>query len=770
MCNLFKVENIMRKKNLKFLCLSLLAVTGLAEGHAQQSATLELMSSKDIQLRVNNASQNPLNATFELRESTGGNGEMDYGFCGLLGFDLQPVREKMVEGYKISGVRVQLTNANNVSSSFSLRPFGYDWEEARTTTWDALASQIAEAVGQEAVAQGSLPNIGGKKPFELRDVQAVEHYDIGGYQATLEGDALTDYVAEAADGGEAGVAFLLVGDNDVTNSIQIYTKDATRDGSGTSTTDKWQWNGAAWEQAAGQSVTRYEQCLAYFGLTEEEFQKAVTPRLFVDLTESGVKIPAALPVEADVTSANTVRTSNAGTTTVTDNQGVRTENVFYSNQNNGILYLGRYDLSQLRSIKAVVAFAQSNNNYVSANLAVMDAADGEVTVDYLDANYTTIRHGNNGFLYLRGGQTINGETPWNNGFKRGVEYTVDVASHTIAADTEEYEAYWAAEGEVVAVDYSTNTKDNTTKQSELGNRFEAAVSSDRLQDLFLYATAQSGRVCVSSLTLYFADNSEVTLPVQTMNGYAVDRQLSAATIKASAELDGTPISELTLGSVEMSGAVADALAELQEAGITSVEAESVDYALTVSAAGAATLVLPYDAVLPEGVKAYTLSYTSGDAAVAEEVNSLTANRPVLVNAAEGTYHVTAADAGLVLAESPVSGALCGNYASGVTVPEGSYVLQNQTAGLAFYQVTEGMEFEAAPFRAYLTPQAAGVNRLLIDWGDGTTGIGSAMTEEADIADGPVYNLQGVKVADGMKGLNGLPKGIYIVNGKKYVVK
>lgn len=37
-------------------------------------------------------------------------------------------------------------------------------------------------------------------------------------------------------------------------------------------------------------------------------------------------------------------------------------------------------------------------------------------------------------------------------------------------------------------------------------------------------------------------------------------------------------------------------------------------------------------------------------------------------------------------------------------------------------------------------------------------------------DSPVYNLQGVKMTAKASDLESLPKGIYIVNGKKYTVK
>lgn len=48
----------------------------------------------------------------------------------------------------------------------------------------------------------------------------------------------------------------------------------------------------------------------------------------------------------------------------------------------------------------------------------------------------------------------------------------------------------------------------------------------------------------------------------------------------------------------------------------------------------------------------------------------------------------------------------------------------------------------------------------------TDGIGQVATDGQ--AEGPVYNIQGVKVSDGS--LDGLPQGLYIVNGKKVYVK
>jgi hypothetical protein len=63
--------------------------------------------------------------------------------------------------------------------------------------------------------------------------------------------------------------------------------------------------------------------------------------------------------------------------------------------------------------------------------------------------------------------------------------------------------------------------------------------------------------------------------------------------------------------------------------------------LKVSAAEAATLVVPFDvaeAKIPEGVKVYNLTFDGTDIK-ATEVNEIKANKPVLINAPEGEYRL-----------------------------------------------------------------------------------------------------------------------------------
>lgn len=764
--------------NNKLGLLAAMAVAFPSVMCAQEQVEVILVASKDIQLRINNASQNPYGASLELRENTGGdtgdNGVAirDYGFCGLMGFNLSEIYDRISDGYKMVDVQLTLTNANNSGKTILLKPFSNDWEEVRETTYALMESQIMAAANEESILSMSLPSIGGKKPFELQDKLAVEHYDITGYQRTVSDDNLLNYVAKAVTDRQSGLSFLLTGDDNASaNGAICFTKDASKANNGTGTTDEYKWNGSAWVKT-GNSISRYDAMLNYFGLSEEQFMTAVAPKITVTMQKTGVNVATSLPVNTELTLANTIRNTQA-TCQFDDNQGNRSEDRYYCSNNNGdILYLGRYDLKRLRKIVANVAFDQCEDNYVALNFAAMDAHDDDITADYVSTNSGTIRDGKNNILSIRGIQTISSEDGssialWNNAFKIGANYEVDIQAKTISVDNKAYAEYWKELGTAKATTYSVKRKDGSTSESSFNNRFDGAISSDNLQDLYIYATAGKGRLGVYSITFYFTDNSAVTVPVTAMNGYEITPQnLSADLILSSSELDGTPITSVKLGETSMSAETVSMLNKLQQNGI-SVNAAQVDYQMTVGDAKAATLVLPYEAELPSGVKAYTLTYTSGNEAQANEVDRIAPNQPVLINAEPGEYSFEAKDVELLLSDQPMAETLVGTYES-VQVPAGAFVLQHkQDEGVAFYKVNNNSVIDIAPFRAYLQVPSVELNKLLINFGD-VTGVAKLLNDE--IYAGPVYNLQGIKVADSASEIVGLPQGIYLVNGKKFIVK
>lgn len=197
---------------------------------------------------------------------------------------------------------------------------------------------------------------------------------------------------------------------------------------------------------------------------------------------------------------------------------------------------------------------------------------------------------------------------------------------------------------------------------------------------------------------------------------------------------------------------------------------TVDYALathtlSVTEAGAATLVLPYETEIPEGVKAYTLAYASGNKAVATELTGvIPANTPVLVNAEKGDYTFKATAKLTTKAAEPVSGSLHGVW-SEVVVPAGSYVLQNQSGTVAFYRV-DAADFKVKANQAYLyAPEAAGAKMLNIDFGGDATAI-NGVEAEASNANTQVYTIDGKKA-----NRNNLAKGqVYVTKGKTFILK
>ena len=186
------------------------------------------------------------------------------------------------------------------------------------------------------------------------------------------------------------------------------------------------------------------------------------------------------------------------------------------------------------------------------------------------------------------------------------------------------------------------------------------------------------------------------------------------------------------------------------------------YTLTVNEYGASTLILPYASMIPHGVTAYTLAYTSGaDHVTATEVNgTLAANTPVLINAAAGPYKfsntasVTAATTG---SGTHKSGALTGVYAE-TTPGTGHHILSVKNSKLGFYKTTANSK--VAPYHAYLTATTSAPAFLDFVYGS-TSAIETPRTELN--AHGVYYNLNGQRVDHPTKGL-------YIVNGKKVIMK
>ena len=199
--------------------------------------------------------------------------------------------------------------------------------------------------------------------------------------------------------------------------------------------------------------------------------------------------------------------------------------------------------------------------------------------------------------------------------------------------------------------------------------------------------------------------------------------------------------------------------------------------LRISDAGFATLMLPYEAALPEGVKAYSASQAGETLAngcrvlTLEEADALQANTPYIIEGTPGTY--TFSGAVTNTQDTYTNGWLTGTFV-GTQAQAGTYVLQNNNGITGFYRVAAGKEPQVGANRAWLSvPAEEGATAevtAFVFGDDSATGIEGVDASDRRV---DVYTLEGVRVRTDVRmseALKALPRGVYVVNGTKKAVK
>ena len=190
-----------------------------------------------------------------------------------------------------------------------------------------------------------------------------------------------------------------------------------------------------------------------------------------------------------------------------------------------------------------------------------------------------------------------------------------------------------------------------------------------------------------------------------------------------------------------------------------------------------TMTIPFDYTLPATDKAWTMSATSSESGLSvtfTEVaagSTLTKNTPYLYFSSVGG--VTMPDPGEVIidwAAQTVGGtdaSFIANYSRKVTDgTENIYVLPGVVKETAL-QFQKAGEVSIRPFRAYL--QAASAPAKINVFFNDATGIHTATTEQLEGIFN-IYSIDGKLVRQNSNSKMGLNKGVYIINGKKVVVK
>lgn len=196
-------------------------------------------------------------------------------------------------------------------------------------------------------------------------------------------------------------------------------------------------------------------------------------------------------------------------------------------------------------------------------------------------------------------------------------------------------------------------------------------------------------------------------------------------------------------------------------------AESHDVKVNIGATGYATLYYSDRAlVVPENVYAYTYKVTNGkldESYLYTAGETIPAATGVVLKAAAGEYTFAASqEAGEVDTDNLLKGSDEATLTTGGAV---YYKLSLNKAGDAnsvgfYYGAADGAAFTNGAHKAYLAlPAASGVRAFLFN-GNTTTGIQNVTSNNAATQ---VYDLQGRRVQSAQKGL-------YIINGKKVLVK
>jgi hypothetical protein len=198
--------------------------------------------------------------------------------------------------------------------------------------------------------------------------------------------------------------------------------------------------------------------------------------------------------------------------------------------------------------------------------------------------------------------------------------------------------------------------------------------------------------------------------------------------------------------------------------------EVTEIPVTISAAKFASFYAPCNLEVPTGVTAYYINSSkvvNGETwATLEEIDNdvIPANTGVILySETPNTYYLTVGDEATAIANNWLTGTAASAY-----IAEESYVLSNKY-GIGLYLADKNQDGNSKwlnnGFKAYLPVDNAKTTSgvLRFNFGGNTTAIESVLNNGAD-AKAPIYDLSGRRVMNTVKG------GIYIQNGKKFIVK
>ncbi len=288
------------------------------------------------------------------------------------------------------------------------------------------------------------------------------------------------------------------------------------------------------------------------------------------------------------------------------------------------------------------------------------------------------------------------------------------------------------------------------------------VANQNLAQAFTFTKVEGNNYKMSQI-----DADGVARYISTGVPYSGNTSQIRTTTNADQALVVTVIPTATEGKWNLRNTEANQYIGSQDAGVYTVnshidfvlaETQKPSITINTTAAGWGTTMLPFAvASVPEGVKVYSCAKAEGATLTLEEVETLEANKPYII---EGAWNETLTGDAQGTQLQYTEGMLTGTYAK-IAAQDGWYILQKQGEKVGFFKVdTSKATPNVGANRAYLTAPA-GSEIKAFDLGGDTDGINSLVN---DLQNGDIYDLAGRKVQRMQKG------NVYIVNGKKVVVK
>lgn len=178
-----------------------------------------------------------------------------------------------------------------------------------------------------------------------------------------------------------------------------------------------------------------------------------------------------------------------------------------------------------------------------------------------------------------------------------------------------------------------------------------------------------------------------------------------------------------------------------------------------------TLILPFDAALPNGLKAYTCSGAEGDLLTLTPAESIEACTPYIIYAESG-YSGSLTGTARLSDDSNVTDVFASGFLTGVltgTTVSTGYILQNQGSGPLFYKA-DGVNFMLRAGRCYLTPSGDSPAKSYGFRFDNADGVSETLTSPlGEDGKAPLYDLSGRRIL-------APTHGIYIQGTRKVIIK